>query len=394
MQIDSPQAAAGLSSHPLFRLGFRPFYLVAAVFAALSVPLWLASYYGRAGGGLLQMDLYWHAHEMVFGFVLAVIVGFLYTAARNWTGLWTPRGGRLAAIVTVWLAGRIAMAIADPALAAAVDLAFLPVAVWPLYRVLRQSGNKRNMTLVAVLVMLGLTNALYHLARLGWLYLSPVNAIQTAILLIVLIETIIGGRVIPAFTANTIKDAHPIVRPRLDDATLLLTAISTVAWVVGLSVVPAVILYVATAIAHPLRLAGWKPIATRRHPLLWILHVAYAWIPAGFVLLSLSLLDVVVSSAAFHALTVGSMAGLIVGMMTRTALGHTARPLVAGPAETTMFGLIVLAGFARLAAALLAGELRDAALLLAMLGWSGAFILYVAVYAPYLIHARLDGKDG
>lgn len=393
MQTDTPQTASASPSCPLFRLGFRPFYLLAAAFAVISVPAWLAHYYGLSGG-LLRIDLYWHAHEMVFGFVLAVVIGFLYTAARNWTGLWTPRGGTLAVIAGLWLAGRVAMAAADPALAAIVDFAFLPAAVWPLHRVLRQSGNRRNMPLVAVLALLGLTNGLYHLARLGWLYLSPVNAIQTAILLVVLIETIIAGRVIPAFTANALKQARPVVRPRLDDATLALTALSVAAWVVGLAIVPASFLYLATAAAHAVRLAGWKPAATSSHPLLWILHLAYAWIPVGFVLLWLSLLDVVTSSTAFHALAVGSMAGLIMGMMTRTALGHTGRPLAAGPAETVMYGLILLAALARLGAALTAGWLRDAALVLAMLGWCGAFVLYLVVYGPYLTRTRLDGKDG
>src|SRR6478672_392600 len=152
--LEEPDASgrnsSALSSHPLLRLGFRPFYLLGAAFAAISIPAWLLHYYGHVQG-LAHIDLNWHAHEMVYGFAIAIIIGFLYTAGRNWTGLWTPRGGSLAAIALLWLAGRAAMLLADPLPAALVDLLFLPLAAVPLYSVLRRSGNKRNLFLVALL---------------------------------------------------------------------------------------------------------------------------------------------------------------------------------------------------------------------------------------------------
>ncbi|MGZ3237451.1 MAG: NnrS family protein, partial [Burkholderiaceae bacterium] len=155
-----------LADWPLFRLGFRPFYLLAATFAAISVPLWLARYLGWTDH-LVHVDLNWHMHEMVFGFVIAVVIGFLYTAGRNWTGLWTPTKSHLAALAALWIAGRIAMLAFNPALAAIVDILFLPLATWPLFRVLQRAGYKRNMFAIGLLTLLTLANAVFHGAVLG-----------------------------------------------------------------------------------------------------------------------------------------------------------------------------------------------------------------------------------
>ena len=176
-----PPAAAvapWLPSHPLWRLGFRPFYLLAALLAAVAVPLWVARYLGWIDWQ--PIGLAWHMHEMVFGMAVAVIVGFLLTAVRAWTGLWTPREGHLAALAALWIAGRVALLAAPPLLAALVDLAFLPLAAWPLYRVLRRGGNKRNQFLPVLLVLLTLANALYHAAVLGWIALAPATPVQAA----------------------------------------------------------------------------------------------------------------------------------------------------------------------------------------------------------------------
>lgn len=220
-----------LMEHALWRLGFRPFYLVAALFAAVSIPLWIAQYFGWID--LPHVHLFWHMHEMVYGFAIAVVIGFLLTAIRAWTGLWTPRKGHLAALVGVWLAGRIAMLCAPPLLAAAVDLAFLPLAAWPMYRVLQRAGNKRNMFLIVMLALLTLANLVFHAAVNGWLSLSPILAIQAAILLIVMIESLIGARVIPMFTSNGAPGTKPIVHPRRDLITVVLMLAASLAWVFG-----------------------------------------------------------------------------------------------------------------------------------------------------------------
>jgi len=384
---------SGLAHHPLLGLGFRPFYLLAAAFSIVAIPVWLLRYYGFLQS-LVHVDLAWHAHEMIFGFAVAVIVGFLYTAGRNWTGLWTPRRGPLAAIALLWLAGRLAMLLTQPLLAAAVDLLFLPVAAVPLYRVLQSAKSKRNLFLVALLMLLALCNLGFHAARLGWLPISPLQPVHAAILVIAVIETAIGGRVIPHFTANAISHARPIIDERRDRITLILTAGVAFAWALSLPGPFIAGIAAAAAMAQTTRLAGWKPLCTLRNPLLWILHASYAWLVLGLLLLAMSALGLTSTSAAFHVLAIGAMAGLIMGMITRTALGHTGRSLRAGRGETVMYLLIQIGVASRLLAAAGPAHLRDVGLMLSAACWSAAFLLYALIYGPYLFHARVDAREG
>lgn len=395
LRIEEPktveQGGRGFTHHPVFRLGFRPFYLLAAAFAAVSIPLWVARYFGGLGA-LARIDLNWHMHEMVFGFAIAVIIGFLFTAGRNWTGLWTPRRGHLAALAALWLAGRLAMLLAPPILAAVVDLLFLPLAAYPIYRVLQRTGNKRNMFLVGLLGLLTVVNAVFHASVLGWLSVSSIAPVQAAILVIVMIESVIGGRVIPGFTANAIPGTKPVMDEKRDKICLVLTALASLAWVAHLPGPLTGALAVAAAVAQATRIAGWKPHVTLRKPILWILHLSYAWIPVGFFMLGLAAVGLASSSSAFHVLAIGSMAGLIIGMITRTALGHTGRPLTAGRSELAMYVLIQAGVVTRMLAA--AGIMRSPMLVATAVCWSAAFILYVAVYAPYLTAPRVDGREG
>jgi uncharacterized protein involved in response to NO len=392
LTIQESEGSGPDAGSALLALGFRPFYLLAAAFAAVSVPVWIASYYGVAGP--FQVGLYWHIHEMLFGFVIAVVIGFLYTAGRNWTGLWTPRGKALGAIAALWLAGRVAMFAAPAGVAAVVDFAFLPVAAWPMYRVLKRAGNKRNMFLVGLLGLLALANAAFHASVLGWLDIAPAQPVYAAIVVVVVIESAIGGRVIPMFTANAVRGVKTVTNARTDKAALACTAGAGAAWVFGLPAVVTALLALAAAAAQCVRLAGWQPLCSVRNPLLWILHMSYAWIPFGFLMLALSQFGLVPATAAVHVLAVGALAGLILGMITRTALGHTGRMLAAGPAETAMFALIQLGVVTRLVAALAPAGLRTASLVGAAACWSAAFILYLVVYAPYLSRPRVDGKEG
>jgi uncharacterized protein involved in response to NO len=395
--IDEPRVALkgkpSFEDHPFLRLGFRPFYLLAAAFAVISVPLWIARYFGWAEG-LTHVDLNWHMHEMVFGFIIAVIVGFLYTAGRNWTGLWTPRRKTLAALAALWLAGRIAMLCTAPLLAALIDVVFLPLATWPLYRVLKRSGNKRNMFLVGLLALLAVANALFHASVLGWLTLSPIRLLHAAILVIVMIESVIGGRVIPGFTKNAVQGSEPIVNVKRDKISIALTALASIGWVCSFPAPLTASLAFAAAAGQLTRLVGWKPQCTLRNPLLWILHLSYAWIPVGFILLGLATLQLVPASAAIHALAIGATAGLIIGMITRTALGHTGRALKAHAGEIAMYALIQIGAVARFAAAIDVSGVRNLALLVTTACWSAAFLLYLLVYSPYLFKARIDGREG
>lgn len=397
LKIDEPEKSGhqnqGFSNHPVWRLGFRPFYLLATAFAAISIPLWLASYLGWFQSAP-NVNLLWHMHEMVFGFAIAVIIGFLYTAGRNWTGLWTPRKGHLAALSALWLAGRLAMLATPTVVTALIDWTFIPLATWPVYQVLKQAGNKRNMFLVGLLSLLTLENTLFHAASFGWLAISPIVVMQGAILVIVIITSVIGGRVIPGFTANAIPGVKTVVEPKRDKITIALTVAASVSWLLPLPSAIVGTLAISAAIMQALRLVGWQPQRTLQRPLVWILHVSYGWMPLGFVLLGLAKWGILPASAAFHALAVGTISGLIVGMITRTALGHTGRQLKAGRGELCMYIFIQAGALARLIAAIDIGSTREFMLNIAALSWSATFLLYLAVYGPYLLRLRLDGKEG
>ncbi len=383
--------------HPLWQLGFRPFYLCAAMFAALAIPLWMAQYYGwipELAGMVLRVGFAWHMHEMVFGMGLAVVIGFLYTAAYNWTGFLTPVRGRLAALVAVWLAGRLAMLLAPPLIAAALDLLFVPLAAWPLLQVMRKANNRRNYFLIGILALLSTANAVFHATALGWLDLPPAAPIHAAIFLIVLIEAAIGTRVIPMFTRNGAPGTAPLVQPRLDKLSLGLLVLSAAGWLLSFPAWLFGPLALVAAALILLRLWRWDALSTLSRPLLWIMHLSYAWIAVGLVLLALARWQLVSASTGFHALTVGSMAGLILGMMTRTTLGHTGRPLVAGRAETLIFVLIQASALLRVATALGWESQQGLVMLLAACCWTLGFASYVVVYLPYLSAPRVDGKPG
>jgi uncharacterized protein involved in response to NO len=379
--------------HPLLRLGFRPFYLLAAALAMLSVPLWLASYKGMLSA-LPAANVLWHMHEMVFGFGGAVIVGFLFTAGRNWTNLQTPAGGRLAALAVLWIAGRVAMLAAPGVPALVVDGLFLPLCAVAFGRVLYQAQSKRNYPICGILALLSVANLLFHAAANGWIALSALTPVHGAILMITVLEAVIGGRVIPMFTRNGAPGSQPVTVAWREKASIALLLATALAWVSGLpGFIVAPVAFAAAAI-NAVRLVGWAPFATVRVPLLWILHLAYAWIVAGLVLLGFAALGIGTSSSAFHALAVGGMSGLILGMITRTALGHTGRMLRAGRAESAMYLLLQAGALARLCANIVPAGIRDFLLLGSALAWSLAFLLYLFVYAPYLSQARIDGREG
>jgi uncharacterized protein involved in response to NO len=379
---------------PLLRLGFRPVYLGAAAFACIAVPLWIALLFGRTQLPLSLPPLLWHAHEMLFGFAVAVVVGFLLTAGKAWTGLETPRGAFLGALAALWLAARVAAIIAPYPLYAVLDLVLLPVVAALFVDVLVRARNRRNLPLAGILVLLSVANLLFHLSVLGTIGLAPVRALYAALALIVLIECVMAGRVVPLFTANATGTAKAPPRPRLEAVTIGASALALLAWVADASGSLPATLFLLAAALHVVRQWRWKPWITRGRPILWILHASYAWIPVGFALLALAQLGWLPTSAGVHALAVGATAGLIIGMMTRTARGHTGRPLRASKAEVAAYLLVMAAAVARVLLPLAAPALTAAWLTAAAFAWAAAFALYLVVYAPWLLRTRLDGKDG
>ncbi len=388
----APLAADAGHGWPVLRLGFRPFYLGAAALAALAVPLWLAMLLGAPLPVVPVLPaLYWHAHEMLFGFAAAVIVGFLLTAGKAWTGLATPRGWPLGALVALWLAARVTGLTGPPWLHAGLDVLLLPLVATLLLGVLLRAGNRRNLPLPAMLMALAAANAAFHAATLGWLALSPMVALHAGLALIVMIECVMAGRVVPAFTQSATPGLK-LAPARHEAATLGLTAAGLAAWVLWPGDMLGAPLLAAAAVLHVLRLRRWQPQRTRSRPILWILHASYAWIPIGLALLAAAQAGLLGASPGVHALAVGATGGLIIGMVTRTARGHTGRPLTASPLEVAAYALVMAAALLRALVPVFTASTLP--LLAAGAAWSAAFALYLWLFTPWLLRPRLDGKDG
>jgi uncharacterized protein involved in response to NO len=389
-----PKTAVPQPGTPLFRLGFRPFYLGAAACAVVFMLLWQQVYTERLVLRSGLAPVLWHAHEMLFGVVCATIVGFLFTAGKTWTGLPTPQGAFLGALVALWLSGRIASLVAPYPVFFLLDLVFLPVAAALFLDLLVRAGNRRNLPIAAVLVLLAASNLLFHLAASGALTFAPVRALHAALGLIVILVSIIAGRVVPLFTMSVTPGLKLHASPTRDGVALALTACGLVMWVAGLWPLLSAVVLAMAAVLHLIRLLAWSPWVSRERPILWVLHVSYAWIPVGLALLATGQVGLLAPSVGIHALTVGAIGGMLIGMMTRTARGHTARPLKASKLEIASFLMIPLAAVARIAAPALPGRGYEAALVVAGALWIAAFTLYLIRFTPWLLMSRMDGKDG
>jgi uncharacterized protein involved in response to NO len=379
--------------------GFRPFFLLAAAFGALIVPVWLLITQGAlAPAGYLEPTS-WHAHEMIYGYTVAVIAGFLLTAVGNWTQRETLVGTPLLALAGFWLLGRVAMSSA-PVLpwgtAALLDLTFLPLLAVAIARPLFARRDRRNLVMLGVLAALFAANVVVHLAALGMLAPGAARrACLSAVDVIVFLMLLIAGRVLPVFTRNATSVASITSSVWLERS----TALAAVALVLVDLVWPDTRGAAATAgllaIITVARAARWGALHTLRTPLLWILHLGYLWLVVGLVLRALPALGVPVwSSLATHALTVGAIGALTLGMMARVALGHTGRPLVASPAMTCAFGCIAGAAALRVIVPLVAPQWHAPALLAAGSVWTLAFLIYLVIYLPILTTPRVDGKAG
>jgi uncharacterized protein involved in response to NO len=377
----------------LWDLGFRPFYLLAALFAALSVPLWALQFSGIIAQPWLRGPL-WHAHEMVFGYTLAVVVGFLFTAGRNWSGQPTPTGPALMALAALWLAGRVLVLTPFGVAAAAVNVAFPLLAAWGLWRALRAAGNRRNYFFVGLLLALASAAAVLHLGQLQWLSLPAELGLPVALDVVLFIIAVMAGRVIPMFTNNGAPGAQARREPRLETLALGSVLALLAADALGLQGLPLAALAALAMAAHAARWWLWQPWKTLRHPLVWVLHAAYLWLPVHLGLRAAAALGWIAAGPATHALTVGLIGTLTLGMITRTALGHTGRPLRAGRIETAAYLAMLGAAVARVCL-----PLHDPTWLLQSVGvsaalWSLAFVLYLIRYTPLLLWPRADGRPG
>ena len=357
--------------------------------------LWLLVLRGSFHVGSLS-PLVWHGHEMLFGFAVAVIAGFLLTAAQNWTGIRTPSGPPLAALFLLWLAGRLSFLIPGlPAgLVALIDLSFLPVLALTLAWPIMKAKQLSNAPFPILLLALTVANALVHLEGLGWTTGTAKPGLHLAAYVVVTIIVVMGGRVIPSFTDNKLgtraRRWKPIERlvPVATLGALLAALIAPVSLITAL-------LAALAATVHAIRLAGWYTRKVWSVPLLWILHLGYAWIALGFALLALSAAGVdAAASSSLHAFTTGGIGALTLGMMARVSLGHTGRMLEPSPLMTWAFVAINLAALVRVVVPLFFPAAYSHGMTLAGLLWMAAFGLFAVIYTPILLRPRVDGKPG
>jgi uncharacterized protein involved in response to NO len=393
MNLEEPARDSAPRGFALWQLGFRPFYLLASSFAALSIGLWALQFTGWLGRPYLAAPI-WHAHEMIFGFALAVVVGFLFTAGRNWANLPTPTGWRLAALAGLWVAGRVLVLTPFGWAAAVVNIAFPLAAAVALAIPFFRARNQRNYFFVGLLALMSVAVAGVHLEQLGVVRFPGWVGIQLALDIVLFIMAVMTGRVVPMFTNNGIPGAgatrHAVVEKFALGSVLVLLA----ADVLQAGGAALAVLALAAAVAHLARWVLWRPWKTLRTPIVWVLHVAYAWIPVHLLFRALAAAGWLAPSAATHALTVGAVGGLIIGMITRTARGHTGRPLRADRYEVACYLMVLLAALVRVFLPLLAPALTLQAMLWSAGLWSAAFALYTVRYWPVLTRPRLDGKPG
>ena len=385
----------------LLSAGFRPFFLAASIWAAVAIPLWLAVFAGEAEVPSALSSPVWHAHEMVFGFAAAAVAGFLLTAIPNWTGRIPLHGGPLACLVLLWAIGRIGVLLSGKIgapLAALADLSFPAAFLGVVAREILAGKNWRNLPMLAALSLLLFSNLLVHLSALRIAGTDALgNRIGVATLLMLI--SLVGGRIIPSFTRNWLAKMHPEVAApaapggRFDRAALAITAIALAVWAFAPETGITGWAVLAGGAALAARLARWRGWHTLSEPLLLILHIGYGWLALGLVLLGTNqLLGALPPTAALHALTVGAIGTMTLAVMTRASLGHTGRPLIAGPGTDTIYIFITLAAVLRVIVPLTGGGM-ELVLSLAGASWSVAFGLFAILYGRALASPRVGGEQ-
>jgi uncharacterized protein involved in response to NO len=380
----------------LFSAGFRPFFLLAAFWAATAIPLWLMFYIGQGQAPGALPPVVWHVHEMVFGFGGAAVAGFLLTAIPNWTGRMPLQGGPLASLALLWLVGRVAVLLSGKigtGSAAVLDLAFPLVILGVVAREILAGRNWRNLPMLAALGLLLVSNLLVHLEALGaasTAYLGNRLGVATLLMLI----SLVGGRIIPSFTRNWLVKERPESPPpaafgRFDIAALVMTAMVLALWIFVPENRAVSWTEIIAGLVVGVRLARWRGIGTLSEPLLWILHLGYGWLALGLLLVGFSgLVSFLPQTVGVHALTAGAIGTMTLAVMTRASLGHTGRPLTAGPGTTAIYLFVTLAAILRLFAPLAPAHYQ---LVLSLSGaaWSSAFGLFVLLYARPLSLRRV-----
>jgi uncharacterized protein involved in response to NO len=375
----------------LLRQGFRPFFLGAGIWALAAMVLWIATLQGVVLLPTAFDPLAWHAHEMLVGFVAAAIAGFLLTAIPNWTGRMPLQGFPLAVLLGFWLAGRLAVYGSEwigAGIAAAFDLSFLALLLGVVLREILAGRNWRNLPMPVVLGGLLVANALTHADAVGLAATGPLGQ-RLGIAIVILLISLVGGRIIPSFTLNWLKKRGELNLPAsfgaLDRGILGLAAAALAFWVVAPGHPLGGAALIAAGLASLVRLARWRGHLTLAEPLVWSLHLGFAWVAVGLVLLGISaFMPEAPQAAGLHALSAGAMGGMSLAVMTRATLGHTGRPLAADRWTAAVYLLVAAAALLRVAAPF-ATEVYLPLLWTSGLAWSTAFGLFVVRYGRMLL---------
>jgi uncharacterized protein involved in response to NO len=382
------------AAHPFLRGGFRPFFFGAATWAVIAISLWLFVLAGRITLPTRFDAVAWHRHEMLFGFVGAAVAGFLLTAIPNWTGRLPIAGKPLLSLFGMWAVARVAVLLSSLIgfwAAAILDVGLFVSLATLAAREVIASGN-RNIPIVGLVFLFGVTDAADYAGSAG--FISEDLGWRAAVALIIIMISMIGGRIIPSFTRNWmvkrgVSQGLPTQPQALDLLVIASTAISLLFWLIFPdNWLTGAILLLAAA-AQALRLSRWRGLRTGSDPLVLVLHLGYVWVPIGLLLLGLSIAGVnIPQSAGVHALTAGGMTTMILAVMTRASLGHTARELKAAPLTVAAYVFVTLGALLRVAASL---GLGPYGIMLGISGtvWALALILFLVVYRPILWSPRI-----
>jgi uncharacterized protein involved in response to NO len=385
--------ARGYKGPRLFVRGFRPFFLGAGIFAAIAMPVWalmLALDFSMPSH-LAGRD--WHLHEMIYGYVAAIIAGFLLTAVPNWTGRMPVLGYKLARLWAVWIAGRVAMAFSDfsPVIAAIIDSAFLVLFAALLLREIIAGKNKNNLPVAVIISLFAATNIAFHIINLDDGSTAIVE--RFALGLVAILMSLIGGRITPSFTRNWMAregiSPHPAPMGKLDMGVMVIGVLTILAWVFAPEHRITGVLFIFATIAYLIRMSRWRGWATLKEPLVTVLHVGYLWLPVWFALMALENIgtDIIDYASAMHALSAGALGTMTMAVATRASLGHSGQELTARPGTVLIYVLLVIGAVVRISANWLPFDF-NAIVAIAGLIWAAGMLAFVIGFAPLLLGRR------
>lgn len=376
----------------LLSYGFRPFFLMAAFYAGAAILVWLPMFYGELSTASLFAPRDWHVHEMLYGYVAAVITGFLLTAIPNWTGRLPIQGAPLLVLIGVWLAGRVAVGLSTSIgwmPAAAIDCAFLVLVTAAAAREIAAGRNWRNLKVVAIVGVITAANFGFHLE--AHFHGAADYSLRAGIGAIIILIMLVGGRIVPSFTHNWLARARPGRLPaplgRFDIVAIIASAGAMALWIAIPSGPATAIALLSAGVLQAARLMRWAGDRAFAEPLVLVLHIAYGFIVAGFLLTAASAVGWVAESAGVHAWAVGAVGTMTLAVMTRASLGHTGHALTASALTRALYLAVIVAALARVAAAL-EPQWSMPLLHVAAFAWAAAFLGFAVGYGPMLCRAR------